>query len=68
MLLSFKKVLVLEIPLSLATMADPLQNYCVRYASDDGQCPPNVHVLSLCVIVVMWRRAAAERLLPVWCQ
>lgn len=38
-LLRFKTVLVLAIPLSLATVADPLQKYCVRYASDDGQCP-----------------------------
>jgi len=41
MLLRFKTVLVLEISLSLATMADPLQKYCVRYASDNRQCPPN---------------------------
>jgi hypothetical protein len=47
-----QRVLVLEIPLSLATMGDPLQKYCFRYASKNEQCPPNVHVLSFCVIVV----------------
>jgi hypothetical protein len=40
MLLRFKIFLVLEIPLSLARMADPLQKYCVQYASDNEQCPP----------------------------
>jgi len=39
-LLRFKTVLLLEIPFGLATMADPLQECCVRYASDDSQCPP----------------------------
>lgn len=61
-----QRVLVLEIPLSLATMADPLQKYCVRYASDDDQCPPNVHVLSLFVIVVTCcRRTATAGLVSV---
>lgn len=56
MLLRFKTVLVLEIPLSLATMADPLQKYRVRYASDDGQCPPKcscTQSLSYCADVLL---------------